>query len=188
MNKEWLRNKAIKSIEAIICAVAAALVIRYLPDKVDIFSFLPSTLITIPRVYYIPIGIFLLIWLILPERNNHAPRMFMIGNPRRPEFVESHGVANHFGVKWKFQEGSDMPFNLSGEDNRVHVEGPFCPICDYKMDSLSISTWFNISSKAVWHCAECEKNYRRPKKYLYDERDVVVKLIENKLRWNSHNA
>lgn len=46
------------------------------------------------------------------------------------------------------------------------VDGPFCPLCDYALDSRIKSKWLGLANEQVWHCGSCNKEYERPKHYL----------------------
>ena len=46
------------------------------------------------------------------------------------------------------------------------AEGPFCTLCDYKLNSRVKKKWLGLASKNVWHCDNCNKDYDRPIFYI----------------------
>jgi ribosomal protein L37AE/L43A len=112
-------------------------------------------------------------------RRKHRRGFVSVGR-RKPEIIDAQFDMSVFDVKWRVMLGYSSIYRLS-EFFGVYVQGPFCPICDYELDLKQKPRLFGWLTKEVWHCAQCNHDYDRPSKYLYDEEEIVKKMIEAEL-------
>lgn len=167
-----------KFVETLIISFIVAIIIDYfLPASLDLFSNLPGMLSRVPRSIYILIILIVIFWYLLPKRGTWEslnPLHFASFN-HRPSFPKAEIEITEFGVKWKVIYGSNLPFPMHQNDSYYHVEGPFCPVCDYELDRKVVPKLAGYMKRQVWFCQDCDKEYARPKKQLHHERDVIEK-------------
>lgn len=86
---------------------------------------------------------------------------------RRPTFVKEQYQERLLGLVWRAYIGDDI------FDRYIHLEGPFCPICDYELDAQKPGTWY---------CIRCNKKYKVEKLYARDTINKVKKIVESNHR------
>lgn len=101
---------------------------------------------------------------------------------RRPMSVLDEGKVNKFDVKWEAIWGYSTRFPIPYDKPYVYIEGPFCPVCRTELDGTEKSKLFGWIIQRVWHCATCDKDYKRPTKYLYREEAAVKRIAEARFK------
>ena len=134
----------------------------------------------IPIIIITFVGIIILRF--ISVRKKFRKESVVIVVTRKPKHISKQILLERFGVKWKALVGSLLRGDFVNGDYYVHIEGPFCPQCGFKLISRNESKWKGLSYKQVWHCAQCPNNYERPKQYLYEEDDIVKELVEANLQ------
>lgn len=155
---------------AALAIVIAELVVGGLMPMALSISFLP-----VPFFVWILIPVVLVTVVFLggrlrKSRAKGAPSFRTV--PRKPMLpIETQNVTR-FRVKWNVLIGRDG----LADEIRFYVEGPYCPYCDYELDSMTDYALLGWKKQYVWKCAVCGNSYPRPKEYLFREDRVAGRL------------
>jgi uncharacterized protein with PIN domain len=95
----------------------------------------------------------------------------------KPERIIAKFIGTFYDVRWRMLYGTYSIYNPA----YIYVEGPYCPQCDYELDTKTGSTFLGLKVKHIWYCAQCKKDYKRKRDYPNEE-DVVEKRVEAGLR------
>ncbi len=87
--------------------------------------------------------------------------------------------ARYFDVKWEVDIGHYIGSALINGKPLTRVHGPFCPKCNYELDSYKKLSFFGWKDKYFWRCEPCDIEIQRPEKSLCKEDEVVGKYALN---------
>lgn len=123
--------------------------------------------------YIIPIILLSLVLIITLAKlaKSKGPSIHIISPPpTRPmyKYKETEQLVKGGGVKWKVWLGHDR---LAGgeEDQRVWVEGPYCPKCLYELD--------RDKTEKKWHCLKCNQYIPISKELREDTIEKMIKIF-----------
>lgn len=100
--------------------------------------------------------------------------------PQRPRKVMYTTTSTMFGVNWKLFMGTNSisgyldPERVPIHDIYGYIEGPYCSMCDYELDT--------DKKKNVWQCAAGHKDVKIPKDVREHTEDKVTKILEADFR------
>jgi len=171
-----IREIIVNLIAGFIAEACFILLAVFAPDISALIGLQPNLLQLLAIISFIIVGL-LLIQIYSVRKKFRNRKMFAVVK-QRPRHIVKNGELNHFGVKWNVLIGSLLRLT----DTYTFIEGPFCPTCNFKLISRIVGKWLGLASKPVWHCATCNKNFDRPKKYLYEEDEFVEKIVGSQFR------
>jgi ribosomal protein L37AE/L43A len=119
-----------------------------------------------------------IIGLIQKSLSSSFEPFFTTVTPRRkPEFVDDRYEGSRFGVNWEVLYGRR---GYSGE-RYAYANNPFCPECGAELMEDTVQKRIR-SDREIWKCPGCTFTQKRPSKFLYEEKDVVEKMVEREVR------
>lgn len=139
------------------------------------------------RIWYvltIMVSTGVLIFTLTKLLRNRGPTIRILPPPLDPpthKYPQSERLIDHAGVKWKVWLGYDE-FASGEEDQRVWVEGPYCPKCLYELD-------LHKTGKK-WRCLKCKEYIPIPKDLREDTIEKMIKILTadlERLKRQKHN-
>lgn len=112
-----------------------------------------------------------IVFIFVVKRNSAPIAYFLTPEPGLPEYNRYLGAREEFRVKWKIYIGHDF---LGDESERLWVDDPLCPHCDYQLDR----------DGNKWFCVPCNKKFRIPKSICEDTKEKMIKFFKADLRIN----
>jgi ribosomal protein L37AE/L43A len=123
--------------------------------------------------------IFLIPTVAMVSRRRRRGIVASFGSPRRPPEAYVKNVEhNYAGVKWKILYGRAGRYRKA-EPYAFCSLNPYCPECDYEMESEKRGWLFK---RYYWKCDRCGEFYRCPTPHPYNAHEVVKRLVEADFR------
>jgi len=169
--------------ETLIISLIVTLIINKLLPETFSLNFFSVSLEIIPRFVYILVIITAIFWWTLPKRKSWKELNkvgFHFLSPK-PKYITKIYEILAFGVRWKVLKGNDSIIKFPEENIYFYAEGPFCPYCNYELDSKIVPLFLGYSSRSCWYCEDCNKMFKRPKKQLFNEKESVIKKVKKQI-------
>ncbi len=172
-----LKDLMVNIVAGVILEIGLILLAIFAPN-VSIFLRIQTNYIQLIALILIIIVLVLVVRIIIVHNQVHKPKIFSAVK-RRPRYIKDETEITHFGVKWIVKRGALFRGDFIDQNYYSFAEEPFCPTCNYQLDSMVKKKWLGLAKKSVWHCGRCNKDYDRPRDYLYEENQTVEKLNDS---------
>jgi len=177
-------QRLLRFVDSVLGSIFGGLILNIIwPTSLEFQDYLPTWLAYIPRPIIFVVLLIPVMWYVLPKREtweslNTVDAMVV---PRRPHSLFETVPLKQFGVNWRVDIGTNS-VNLRNPHLIYYASGPFCPKCNYELDSKTAPKLFGYYKKEIWYCDNCNKEYERPKKQLFNEEKVIIKKIKSQSR------
>jgi hypothetical protein len=178
--RDFLKVTGKRIVAALIAAVIYDLVSRQLYSETPPLAFLGEPITRFLLIFAVAFVLMSLVIRYLKKQreklvSDNAPSVYVAKG--KPRHIDEAVSLEKWGVEWRGFYGRKS----RRSEPYVHVEGPFCPHDDTELTRRKVSKWV-FFTRRVWVCPACDREYKRPRRHLYNESDEVGKIMESAIR------
>jgi ribosomal protein L37AE/L43A len=147
----------------------------------EIFSFIYPIISKNDLIIILPIigtSLIIIYFISLSLNRQKKPDSFNYREIRRkPSFanLSNQEKRKAYGLNWIVYK-PDAAARLAGINLKPWADGPYCPVCDRKLEN---EVRGKVRKNEVWYCPHCKKDYE---KSIRDVKEMVEKEFEADLR------